>query len=75
MLLMVRLLFRSPLLKLRWKLANVLVFDKIKKTLGGRIRFAITGGAALDAEIQQFFEDMGVPILGVRPHLLCMYIS
>ncbi|MBI2340612.1 MAG: long-chain fatty acid--CoA ligase [Deltaproteobacteria bacterium] len=53
----------SLLLRLKWKTAYHLVFSKLHKKLGGRIRFFITGGAPLPAEIGEFFESAGFAIL------------
>eukprot|EP00730_Choanoeca_flexa_P015874 TRINITY_DN7388_c0_g1_i1.p1 TRINITY_DN7388_c0_g1~~TRINITY_DN7388_c0_g1_i1.p1 ORF type:complete len:652 (+),score=132.66 TRINITY_DN7388_c0_g1_i1:121-2076(+) len=47
----------------KWRLANRLVFSKIQAQLGGHLRFALSGGAALDRDIQRFFGDLGIPVL------------
>jgi len=44
------------------KLADKIVFSKIRETFGGRLRWSAAGGAATSLEVAQFFEDMGVPI-------------
>lgn len=44
-------------------IANVLIFKKIRKLLGGRLRFTISGGASLNPKLGKFYEKMGVPIL------------
>jgi long-chain acyl-CoA synthetase len=44
-------------------LAERLVFSKIRDGLGGRLRFAVSGSAALRADIGQFFHGLGVPII------------
>lgn len=43
-------------------LAGALVYKKFKKGLGGRLRFGVSGGAALAKEIAEFFCDLGVMI-------------
>lgn len=45
------------------KLADKLVFNKLKERTGGNIRFFVSGGAALPAEIGQFFMSAGLNIL------------
>jgi long-chain acyl-CoA synthetase len=48
---------------LQKKLADKLVFNKLKERTGGRIRFFVSGGAALPAEIGKFFMGAGLNIL------------
>ena len=44
-------------------IADRLVFNKLKERTGGRIRFFVSGGAALPAEIGTFFMSAGLNIL------------
>ena len=44
------------------KAADRVVFSKIRAQLGGRIRFFISGGAALSSDIAEFFWAIGLPI-------------
>lgn len=53
----------SPILKAKYKLAEKLVFNKIRQATGGRLRFFVSGGAALPKEIGEFFEAMGILII------------
>lgn len=53
----------SPLLKMKHALADKLVFSKIRERLGGRMKFMISGGAALPKEFGEFFEAVGITIL------------
>ncbi|HEY3808012.1 MAG TPA: long-chain fatty acid--CoA ligase [Kofleriaceae bacterium] len=51
------------LLGLKLRLADRLVFEKIKKTFGGRVRYFISGSAPLSREISEFFHACGILIL------------
>ena len=48
---------------LAWPLLNKLVAGKVLAKLGGRLRFAISGGAPLPELIGQTFIGLGLPIL------------
>ena len=43
-------------------IAGKLVYKKFRQRLGGRIRFCVSGGAALAVELAEFFDDLGVRI-------------
>jgi long-chain acyl-CoA synthetase len=51
------------LLALKYRIAEKLVFSKMQAALGGRLRFAVSGGAPLSPEIAQFFHAAGILIL------------
>ncbi len=41
-------------------IADRLVFRKVKQRFGGRLRFAISGGAAIADEVAEFFDAVGI---------------
>jgi long-chain acyl-CoA synthetase len=47
---------------IKFKLADKIVFKKIRERLGGRMLGAMTGSAAMNIEISKFFFDIGIPI-------------
>lgn len=53
----------GPLLGLQAKVADRLVLSKVRARMGGRLRFAVSGGAPLAPEIARFFASCGVLIL------------
>ena len=50
-------------LGLRYKVADKLVFSKLKDKLGGRIRFLISGSAKLSSQVQQWFYSAGILVV------------
>ncbi len=48
---------------LLWPLLKLLVADKLMSRLGGRMRLAVSGGAALAPDIARTFIGLGLPIL------------
>jgi len=55
-----RLAFEPAGLKV--KIADKLVFSKIRQRLGGRFVFAMSGGAPLGRDVAEFFWGAGIPI-------------
>lgn len=47
---------------LSWKLANKLVFSKVRAGIGGRVEFFISGGAPLGRELAEWYADIGIRI-------------
>ena len=45
-----------------WKLANKLVFSKVREGLGGRASIFVSGGAPLGKEIATWYADIGIRI-------------
>jgi len=53
----------SPWLRAQLKVADVLVFGKIRERTGGRVRYFVSGSAPLAREIGEFFYGMGMLVL------------
>ena len=53
----------NPLIKVQHGLFDKLVFSKIRERFGGRVRFFISGAAALNQEIAEWFNAAGILIL------------
>jgi long-chain acyl-CoA synthetase len=49
-------------LRAKYRVADRLVFTKVREPLGGRLRMAGSGGAPLAREIAEFFDSVGVRI-------------
>jgi long-chain acyl-CoA synthetase len=50
-------------LGLKYRLADQMVFSKVRQKLGGRIRLTVSGGAPLAPELCEFFHACGIKIL------------
>ena len=53
----------SVTLNIKFKAASKLVFGKLQAKMGGKLRFFVSGGAALSKDLGEFFEAVGVIIL------------
>jgi len=53
----------GALARLRYAVADRLVLRKVREGLGGRLRFAISGGAPLPREVFDYFTSLGVTIV------------
>ncbi len=53
----------TGLLAFKFKLANKLVFSKLKERVGGNLRFFVSGGAPLSKEVGTFFAAANLPII------------
>lgn len=54
---------KRGLISIQKKVADKLVFDKLKQRTGGHVRLFVSGGAALPPEIDTFFKCAGMNIL------------
>ncbi|HQT24425.1 MAG: AMP-binding protein [Sphingobacteriales bacterium 17-39-43] len=50
-------------LSMKKSIAEKLVFSKIKEKTGGRLKFMLSGGAALPKNVGEFFGNLGIKIL------------
>ncbi|MFF7646798.1 AMP-binding protein [Streptomyces canus] len=50
----------GPALYAAWALYDLLVYRRVRKELGGRMRYAISGGSPLDRKLNLFFYAAGI---------------
>ena len=50
-------------LRLRYALFDRLVYGKLRAAVGGRVRYAVSGGAALGERLGHFFRGAGITVL------------
>ena len=50
-------------LLLKYEALNKLALQPIRDAFGGKLRFAVSGGAPLDSQLTSFFTNCGVPVL------------
>jgi long-chain acyl-CoA synthetase len=50
----------SVVLKLKWALADRLVYSKVRAGTGGRLRVVLSGGAPLSKDLAEFFWSIGL---------------
>ncbi len=53
----------KPFLKISHYFFDRLVLKKVRQSLGGRLKFSISGGAPLNPSVARFFEAIGIKIL------------
>jgi len=47
---------------LKYKLIDAIVFKKIRQRFGGRLQASLTASAMMNLKVQQFFNDIGLPV-------------
>ncbi|HEY3928946.1 MAG TPA: long-chain fatty acid--CoA ligase [Candidatus Koribacter sp.] len=47
---------------LSWKLANKLIFSKVREAMGGEVKYFISGGAPLGRELAEWYARIGIRI-------------
>jgi len=52
----------SPTVKIKWRMADKVVYSKIREGVGGRIRNFVSGGAPLAPELAEFFWSVNLPV-------------
>lgn len=53
----------SLLLETQHKLFDRIIFSKVRERFGGRLRFCVSGGAALSREVGEFIDSVGLKVL------------
>jgi long-chain acyl-CoA synthetase len=53
----------GPMLRLRHRVADRLVYGGVRESLGGRCRYAVSGGAPLGERLGHFYRGIGVTVL------------
>lgn len=49
--------------RVRYSIADRLVFRRLRQTLGGRVRFMISGSAKLSEQVQEWFYSAGITVI------------
>ncbi len=49
--------------RIKHKIADILVYKKLRARFGGRFRFIVSGGAALRPDLARIFTAAGIPVL------------
>jgi long-chain acyl-CoA synthetase len=48
--------------RLKFRLADAVVFNKIRARFGGRLKGALSGSATMNVQVGHFFRDLGIPV-------------
>jgi len=52
-----------PFLHIKYRIADALLFKKVKAAFGGEIEYCVSGGAPLSREVAEFFHAMDILVL------------
>jgi len=52
----------SFLTNLKFKIADKIVFSKVRERFGGKVEGAMTASATMNVEVAHFFHDIGIPV-------------
>jgi long-chain acyl-CoA synthetase len=52
----------SGIADLKHSVFDKLVFSKVRERFGGRLRYAFSGGAAIDKEVAEFIDNLGIMV-------------
>jgi long-chain acyl-CoA synthetase len=52
----------SAIVELKHALFDRLVFAKVRRRFGGRLRYALSGGAALSPDVAEFIDNLGIVV-------------
>lgn len=52
----------SGLVDFKHRLFDKLVFSKVRARFGGKLRYAISGGAAISRQVAEFIDDLGIAV-------------
>ncbi len=52
-----------PWISIFYQMSEMLVFNKVRRLFGGKLRFCISGGAPISKELAEFFHAAGILIL------------
>ena len=53
----------SAVLARQQRIADKVVFSKVRERLGGRLRVGVSGAAPLSTDVMEFFHALGVPVI------------
>ncbi len=53
----------GPIVRLRFAVADLLVYRRVRNSLGGQVRYALSGGGPIDEELVHFLNASGLTLL------------